>query len=298
MTDGTSWEARWYLDGEYQDDVSWTPAPWKGGEDGSWWVSVYNDEGLNEGTYHLELYVEDDLLLEGTIPVGGSASGPSISGLIFSDGITGDDRPTNPAFLLPSGITEIYAFFDYAGMTDGASWERVWFYDGDEVSTKAGTWDMGGSGATWIGLRADDPLEPGDYRLDIYVADALAATSSFVVAGTQGHSAIGPITFAAGEDGAGNPVDPGTTFASGLTELRYFVDYVGMQDGMAYVATWYFDGEELLSVDLTWDEGASGTFTDNVYRKSGEALWDGAYTLELYVEGQLVQEATAVVGGE
>ena len=61
-----------------------------------------------------------------------------------------------------------------------------------------------------------------------------------------------------------------TEFASGLTALHYFVDYIGMRDGMAYVATWFFDGEELLSVDLVWDEGESGTFTDNVYRKSGD----------------------------
>lgn len=297
MADGVTWEARWTLDGEYQDDVSWTPAPWKGGESGSWWVSVYNDEGLVEGAYRLELYVDGKKVVEGTIPVGGSASGSAISGLIFSDGITGDDRPVNPSFLLPSGITEVYAFFDYADMQEGVAWRRVWTYDGSEVASKDAVWDGGSRGSTWVGLTSDEPLEPGDYRLDIYVEGALAATSSFSVAGTQGHSPIGPITFAAGQDGRGNPIDAGTTFASGLTELRYFVDYVGMRDGMAYEAKWFFDDDELLSVDVIWDEGESGTFTDNIYRKSGDPLWDGEYRLEIYVEGQLVQEATATIGG-
>lgn len=296
MVDGTSWEARWYLDGVYQDDVSWTSAPWKGGEDGSWWVSVYNDEGLLEGQYRLELYVAGELLLEGEIQVGGGKTGSSISNLIFSDGITGDDRPANPSYLLPSGITEIYAFFDYTGMVAGSTWQRAWYREGREIASKEAAWDAGSSGSTWIGLRDGEPLAPGDYRLEIHVAGALAATSGFAVAGTQDHSAIGPITFAAGQDSRGEPVNPGTTFASGLAELRYFVDYAGMQDGMAYAATWFFDGEELLSVDLTWDAGESGTFTDNLYRKSGEPLWDGEYTLEIEVAGQLVQRATATVG--
>lgn len=297
MADGASWEARWYLDGEYQDDVSWASAPWKGGEDGSWWVSVYNDDGLYEGTYRLELYIDGELKVEGSIQVGGSVSEPSISGLVFSDGVTADDRPTDPTYLLPSGITEVYAFFDYADMVDGTAWRRVWYYEDRQVASKSATWDEGDRGATWIGLSSDTPLEPGDYRLEIYVADVLMATSNFAVAGTQGQRAIGPITFAAGKDAQGKPLNPGTTFESGLTELRYFVDYIGMQDGMAYEAKWIFNGEELLTVDLAWDEGESGTFTDNIYRKSGDPLWDGEYKLEIYVEGQLVQEATAIIGG-
>jgi serine protease Do len=74
MVDGATWEARWYLDGVYQEDVSWTPAPWKGGESGRWWVSVSNENGLIEGIYRLELYVDDEKLAEGSIKVGGAAS--------------------------------------------------------------------------------------------------------------------------------------------------------------------------------------------------------------------------------
>ncbi len=74
MADGVMWEARWYLDGEYQADVSWTPDAWKGGESGSWWLSVSNENGLIEGVYRLELYVEDQKLAEGSIKVGGAAA--------------------------------------------------------------------------------------------------------------------------------------------------------------------------------------------------------------------------------
>jgi len=80
MADSLTWEARWYLDGEYQADVSWTPAAWKGGESGSWWLSISNENGLIEGVYRLELYVEDRKLVEGSITVGGVASPSTTSG--------------------------------------------------------------------------------------------------------------------------------------------------------------------------------------------------------------------------
>ncbi len=74
MADNLSWEARWYLDGVYQEDVSWPPAAWEGGESGSWWVSVSNEEGLIEGIYRLELLVEGKKLAEGSIKVGGAGT--------------------------------------------------------------------------------------------------------------------------------------------------------------------------------------------------------------------------------
>ncbi|HOT91821.1 MAG TPA: trypsin-like peptidase domain-containing protein [Anaerolineae bacterium] len=74
MADNLSWEARWYLDGEYQEDISWAPAPWAGGESGNWWVSAYNENGLIEGIYRLELFVEGKKLAEGSIKVGGAAT--------------------------------------------------------------------------------------------------------------------------------------------------------------------------------------------------------------------------------
>lgn len=297
LTDGVTWEARWYRDGVYQTDVSWPAAPWKGGASGSWWVSINNENGLLEGAYRLELYIDGQKQTDGTVGVGGTASGVAITNLIFSDGITADERPTNPTYLLPSGITRVYAFFDFAEMRDGMAWQRVWSYAGKEIASKAATWNAGSRGSLSVSLSSGAPLDPGSYRLEIYVEGALMAASNFSVAGKQGQSAIGAITFAAGQDARGNPINPGAAFPTGLQELRYFVNYVGMQDGLSFTEKWYFDDEELLTMDLTWDVGEAGTFTDNIYRQGGEPLWDGAYRLELYVQGVLVQQATATVGG-
>jgi S1-C subfamily serine protease len=294
MGGGVSWEARWYRDGQYLENVSWPAAPWQGDVQGSWWVGVTNDEGLTDGTYDVELYVEDELLARGSIPVGGSVSGPTITNLRFSDS-ENNDQPANP-YLLPSGITSAYAFFDYSGMSDGMSWGRVWYYEGEEVATGSSTWDEGSSGTTHASLSAQGPLAPGTYRLEVTVEGTLAAASNFAVAGTQDQGAISNFTFASGVDAQGNPVNPGMSFPAGITELYFFFDYAGLQDGMAFNIRWLLDNEEILSYDETWAWGGSGTFYDYIYRTGGEALPDGQYTVELTIEGQLVQQGSATVG--
>ncbi|MBN1955382.1 MAG: trypsin-like peptidase domain-containing protein [Anaerolineae bacterium] len=297
MADGVTWEARWYHDGEYMSDVSWPPAPWQGGEQGSWWIGIVNDSGITDGTYRVELYVEEELLAQSAITVGGSASdAPTFNNLVFSDGVTAANQPSNPTYLLPSGITDVYAFFDYANMRDGMGWERRWYYEGENIATGADTWDEGPSGSTWAGLSADSPLDPGSYRLELYVEGTLLAAANFTVAGTSAESAFGAITFAPGIDAVGQPVNPGNSFPSGTTELYFFCDYAGLQNGLYYEERWLLNGEELVVFDGYWEWGESGYFHDLIYLTSGEPLWDGEYTIELYIEGQLVQYATAVIG--
>ena len=296
LADGMAWEASWYHDGVYLDDASLPPGPWRGGERGYWWNGVVDSSGLADGTYRVDLYVEGELLAQGEISIGGPVAGPAITNLVFSAGITADDRPSIPTYLLPSGMTSVYAFFDYAGLHDGLAWRRVWTYEGERVATGIDTWDWGDRGSAWVSITTDEPLEPGTYRLELFVEGALVAAANFAVAGTQTQEAIGPITFASAMDARGNPVNPGTVFPTGLAELHFLCTYAGMRDGMDFAQKWYLDGEQVTSFELAWASGADGVFHDSIYRSSGDPLPDGEYALELYVEGQLVQRSTAVVG--
>ncbi|MBN2003321.1 MAG: trypsin-like peptidase domain-containing protein [Anaerolineae bacterium] len=299
MSEDLTWEARWYRDGKYLEEVSWTPTSWSGSESGNWWVSIFNEDGLTKGDYKIELYVEDTLLVEGEILVGDAEAGkdPAMMNIVFSEAKTSSDKPANPTYLLPAGITEVYAFFDFANMTDGDQWTRTWYYEGRRLATKTEAWAGGAKGSGWTTLTSNSPLKAGSYSLELYLGNALMTAADFSVAGVAGENALGPITFASGMDDDGDPVDSGDSFPTGTAELRYFVDYTGMRDGMDFEARWYFDGEVLLEVNVTWDSGDKGTFTDNIYRKDGDSLWDGEYRLELYVEGEMLQSATATIGG-
>jgi serine protease Do len=296
MSSGLTWEARWYYEDQFIEGASQPPQTWRGEDQGSWWASIYNTAGLDDGVYRIELYVEEEILVEGSISVGGADTGPTLTDLIFSEGVTADDRPTNPTYLLPSGITDVYAFFDFESMSDGLAWRHVWSYEGEPLASNSETWSGGESGFAWVSLSAEAPLDPGAYRLELFVEGNLVAASDFTIAGTQAQEAFGPITFAAGADAQGNPVNPGTSFPAGLKEIFFFTDYSGMQDGLSFEEKWLYNGEELITFDLTWQSGASGTFYDSIYRTGGDAFPDGEYTLELYVGGQLVQQASAVIG--
>ena len=296
MAEGMTWEARWYYDGQYLEDVSWPSAPWQGDEQGSWWIAVTNESGLTDGTYKLELFAQEEMLVQGSISIGGEATEPAITNLVFSDDVTDDDGPTNPTYLLPSGITKVYAFFDFDKMSDGMAWSRIWTYEGERVLTGSDTWSWGNQGSAWTSASRDEPVDPGAYRLEVSVEGDLVADSDFTIAGDQAKNAIGPITFASGVDATGGPVGASASFPTGLEELHFFCDYTGMQNGMNVDEKWVLNGKEIATFDILWEQGESGTLHDYIYRSSGDPLNDGEYRVELYVEEQLVQEATTTIG--
>ncbi len=295
MQDGIDWEARWSYEGEY--DLNYTSGPWEGGESGTWWVSRFDDAGLADGEYGVQVYVEGEKLAESTLTVGGAEPAtPAFSNLVFAQDVDAQGNPVGSGHLLPAGMNRLYAFFDYTAMREGLTWRRVWYYEGESVAEGEGTWDAGANGTDWVALDSDTSLAPGVYRLELYIEERLAVTADVAVAGQAGELAFGPITFAAGVDASGQPVDPADAFPSGLEVLYVFWEYSGMRDGLDWEERWLWEGEEIVRFDFTWQDGKAGYFWDNLYRSNDQPLSDGTYTLELYVEGQLVQTGTAIVG--
>ena len=52
----------WSQDGEIQESVSYIDEVWSGGESGSWWVCMPNENGLPDGMLDLTLNVEGQLI--------------------------------------------------------------------------------------------------------------------------------------------------------------------------------------------------------------------------------------------
>lgn len=67
MRPTSRWLTRWLLNGE---EYLTTPYQgWTYGEEGTAWVSVFNDGGLNSGTYELDVFVDGRLVTRGTVQV-------------------------------------------------------------------------------------------------------------------------------------------------------------------------------------------------------------------------------------
>jgi len=107
---------------------------------------------------------------------------PVVGPIIFATGVTGDDRPVGANTIFPEDIEEIHALFDFEGMSDGDTWERRWYQDGQDVGSGSGAWDAGESGTFDLSLTSGgESLGAGAWKLEVYVNDELAQTGSFVI---------------------------------------------------------------------------------------------------------------------
>lgn len=296
MLNGLAWEARWYYKDSHLADYAWPLSPWIGGEQGNWWVSFYNEAGLPDGTYRVELYVAGERLGEASVAVGDPAGGPALTNLTFSDQIATGGGAAEPTFLLPSGSDEIYVFFDYENMQADAAWRYVWMYQGETIAEQASTWDRGAAGSASVPLSTEVPLKPGIYRVLLFVEDDLVGFSGLTVAGTPSRPPLGPIAFATELDERGEAIDPATTLPAGIEELFYSCSYEGMQDGILVGERWLLNEEAIFATEYVWQEGEEGLHNGSLYTSMGNPLPDGIYTLELYVGGELVQSATVTIG--
>jgi serine protease Do len=106
--------------------------------------------------------------------------------LVFADGVTPDDQPTQVWDALPSGPTRACAFWDYEGMVDGMTWEALWFVDG-EVNEKGSiidnTWTGGAAGNWWVCTIDDAGLSDGLYEVVLSVEGEAQRSGAVFVGG-------------------------------------------------------------------------------------------------------------------
>ncbi|MGD2206593.1 MAG: serine protease [Anaerolineae bacterium] len=296
MSKGKTLEMKVEIDGREAPDWGLPAGPWGGGKQGMWWVG-WDDAPFSDGTWQMVFYVDGEEVAEAEIEIGGRAQNyPSFSNVALS--LEEDSRggPLEPAVLFPAGIKSLYAFFDYENMGNNMDWTRTWMVDGEEGLSTGNRWDSGRSGRYSLELTSQRGLAEGYYRLNLYIEGELVALSNFWVTGEAGGGAtLEPIIFAEGVDRRGDPVGIAQSFPSGLEELHAFSDYSGMEDGLDFVIHWYVNGQKVIESPFEWEGGASGTWHDYLYSKSG-VLPDAEYGLELEVEGQVLQEAGTTVG--
>jgi len=288
--DGASWQPLLAIDGEPQEDV-WPAEQWEGGPQGTWWIVIESEEGLEDGTYEVTITYDGETLGSAAIEVGGPEEQyPAFSHIVFSG--AGEE-----GYLLPASAKEVQAAFRYSGMTRTTPWSYIWYFQGEELESGDGRPLSRASGTTSLTLASDQGFEAGTYRLELYIDKRLAATADFVLGGGAEGPSLGPIIFAEGVDHNDNPIRPGTTFKSGIKALYGFFDYQGMEDGLKFSAQWSRDGERGRPNDFLWEGGESGNWWVGLRSKVG-SLPEGEYQLELFVEDELLQSGTCTIGGK
>ena len=105
---------------------------------------------------------------------------------------------------------------------------------------------------------------------------------------------IGEITFALGATDDYEPIDSGDSFEEGITEIHAIFDYEGLSPNFTWNRVWYLDGEEILSNSADWTGDEAGRF-DYFIDAGGDPLTPGEWSLELYVEGDLLATGQFVI---
>jgi serine protease Do len=112
MTDGEAWAQEWKVDGEVVFSKQYT---WDLGNNGDTYTCLYSQDGMPEGSYHIELYAGEnlDLLTQSDTVVGAGGGGGqtqpsgqgqvSISGHI-KDADSGNPIPDAEVYVLKPGI--------------------------------------------------------------------------------------------------------------------------------------------------------------------------------------------------
>ena len=149
--------------------------------------------------------------------------GAQVANLRFAEAINRRGEPIHPAIQFESGISDLYAVFDYSGFADGKTLTYVWYVDGFEPERDSFQWDGGASGSSWVSIYSDGGLQEGFTELQLIYDDETVYRGGIVVGHVADSGArptggnFGPITFA--EDVVdGQAVSAGVSF-SGLTKI-------------------------------------------------------------------------------
>lgn len=134
---------------------------------------------------------------------------PEFSNLLFSTRVTEDGRPVNPTDRLPSGVSEVYASFDYDSMRNRTPWSAVWMNEGKIIIEQKDVWDDGEEGRKTVRIANSAGIPNGGYNLILGIGGEVAL---------EGDMHVGPSVDETDSEVSGRLVDgrTGQPIANGL----------------------------------------------------------------------------------
>lgn len=88
-------------------------------------------------------------------------------------------------------------------------------------------------------------------------------------------------------------INPGNLFGEGFYTLYATFDYKNMADGMAWAWVWRYNGQVIDGGNELWAYGDEGP--GYIYLSPEEGFGEGRYTLEVWVNGELMGQAAATM---
>ena len=299
MTPETILELRVTTDGIPNPGFSLAPVRWRGGERGLWYIGSRNQPWPN-GVYDFALFTDGRAAGSARLVIGGGADPvPTFSDLVF--GIV-DSRgtPLGNGFVLPAGSIA-NARFIYRNLRAGTTWTVVWYYNGREIARTEDQWAAqdGESGAKTIQIEDPAGLQPGVWRLELYIDGKLSSTSDFVIAGAQQGvfpQIFGNARFSTGDSSgaSGSQTSRGQSGAeAGM--LNGSFDWQQIAPGTPWRLRLLVDDEPFFDRSLPWTNPDSGRDYSAQIRSAG-AIPDGTWGMQLLINNVLLASTETQVG--
>ncbi len=299
MTPETVYEVRVTIDGIPNPDFSLAPVRWSGGERGLWYIGS-SGQILPNGVYEFTLVINGIAAGSKQITVGTATQNlPTFTTLAFGlQDLNGNILGNG--YVLPTGNIAA-ATFIYQNMVDGMAWTPRWFYEGVEVfrPIEQNVWVNGASGAKTISIEVPEGLQPGNYRLELYIENIMAATADFTIAGAQ----IGaqPQVFSSQHfTTASTPQEALTApevnnFSNTVDALYAVFNWSQISRGTLWTMRWLVDGDVFYEQTLPWSNNESGDYF--LTRLTGvNGIPDGTYRMELLIGTVPLVNTEAQVG--
>ncbi|MBN1311416.1 MAG: trypsin-like peptidase domain-containing protein [Anaerolineae bacterium] len=221
---------------------------------------------------------------------------PVLYRLFFSQGISDVGLPTRMVTSLPSGITELFLFFDYDNMRPGTPYEIRVTSNGIEVpefSLGPLAWGGGRSGSWYVGT--ENRLWPdGPYEFTLLLNGQAVATAGISVGDASTAPTFSNLAFGI-PDGLGGFRTSGMLFPAETKQIDAQFSFSDMIDDTDWTEIWYLDGQEVFRTTRLWDKGPNGQTTVSAVNYEGLPL--GTYRLELLIGQQMAATADIILAG-
>ncbi len=109
----------------------------------------------------------------------------------LSDGITRNGQPLNPDTEFAPGFPSIFVFYEFSRVNWSASITRVLYRDGELLSVTQEHWSnqLSGHGHYYF-FELEDGFTPGEYEIQFFIGETLAARAPFVVREAESFDAL------------------------------------------------------------------------------------------------------------
>lgn len=305
FTPQTTYELRVNVGGVPNTTFSLPPVRWSGSSDGLWYIGSSGQTWPN-GTYEFRLFIDGLAAGSARIVVGGIVpEAPVFSNVVF--GLIDDNNNLlGDSYILPTGNIA-YARFIYRNLQPNINWTTLWYYNDTPLPPQADIWSAedGVSASRNVSIEPQGGLQPGRYRVELYVEDpetqqqTLSTMGDFIVAGAP--TGVLPQVFSEPEFiRVGNTfeqptADPASTFPDGAAAVFVRFDWQQIAPGTLWTMQLLVDEGVFYEETVPWRTIETGE--DFLVRLSApDGIPDGTYTFNLLINGVLLQSETFSVG--